>query len=292
LQKEQSLLTRTTWTARTLSRAIGAGCPDAKTNRYPGFGRQMWFGARLLDGYGEGKNGSTIRLYYPGIAVKDIFRDPMVTLHPRNLATYKLYVYNPSIGADPPYGDLSSQLSSLSGNASFWVIYRRYFGSTFALPRMRPVYAFRKKSNGSFLYTTSIAERVALLTGPRAPCWAYKGTSMAVDASSTAPTVPLHRFYNRSTHKYSFTTSSTLYQQRRSASGRRTWTYQGVAFRVSRERVRDAQVIFRFRNRTTSARWLTGSRTMLERYYSDAAVRRRWVYEGVVYYLPRSELSP
>ena len=59
----------------------------------------MWHGARLLDGYGEGKNGSTIPLYYLGITRKDIYRDPQVTLYPKNLATYKLYVYNPSIGA-------------------------------------------------------------------------------------------------------------------------------------------------------------------------------------------------
>lgn len=43
LQKEQSLLTRTSLAANTLSRAIGAGCPNSTTNYYPGFGQQMWF---------------------------------------------------------------------------------------------------------------------------------------------------------------------------------------------------------------------------------------------------------
>ena len=157
----------------------------------------MWNGARLLDGYGEGKNGSIIRLYYLGITVRDIYRDPKVTLYPKNIATYKLYVYNPSIGADKPYGDLSAQVGSVTGNASFWLIYRRYFGSTFARARMRPVFAFRKRSNGSFLYTTSIAERVALLTGARSRYWVYRGSSFSVDTSATAPTVPVHRFYNR-----------------------------------------------------------------------------------------------
>ncbi len=55
LQKEQSLLTRTSLTSTTLARAIGAGCPNGTTNKYPGFGNQMWHGARLLDGYGEGR---------------------------------------------------------------------------------------------------------------------------------------------------------------------------------------------------------------------------------------------
>jgi hypothetical protein len=135
LQKEQSLLTRTTLTSSTLSRAIGAGCPGGPTNRYPGFGQQMWYGARLLDGYGEGKNGSSIALWKaPYTVVNDIYRTPNIPVRTANLATYKLYIYNPSIGAKTPYGDLSSQASNLSGNANFWMIYRKNFGDTFAAP--------------------------------------------------------------------------------------------------------------------------------------------------------------
>jgi hypothetical protein len=113
LQKEQSLLTRTSVTSTTLARAIGAGCPNSTTNKYPGFGNQMWYGAKLLDGYGEGKNGSKIALFYPGIVYWDIYRHPNVAVRPWSLATYKLYVYNPSI----------------SGNTSFWNIYTSRFGN-------------------------------------------------------------------------------------------------------------------------------------------------------------------
>jgi len=125
LQKEQSLLTRTSLDKNTLSRAIGAGCPNGSTNRYPGFGAQMWYGARLLDGYGEGKNGSSIPLWKPPTTLYSGVKTA-------TLATYKLYVYNPSIGAKAPYGDLSSQSSSLSGNANFWWLYRKYFGDPLA----------------------------------------------------------------------------------------------------------------------------------------------------------------
>jgi hypothetical protein len=142
LQKEQSLLTRTTLAKNTLSRAIGAGCPNSSTNKYPGFGQQMWYGARLLDGYGEGKNGSKIPLYHSGIYVTDIYKTPHVKVYVANLATYKLYIYNPSIGAKSPYGDLSKQSSSVSGNANFWLIYRKYFGDTLAVP---PGYHTRAK---------------------------------------------------------------------------------------------------------------------------------------------------
>lgn len=135
LQKEQSLLTRTTLMPHTLERAVGAGCPNGHTNYYPGFGNQIWNGARLLDGYGEGKHGSTIPLWKsPYTTVTDIYQSPHVSVKTRSLATYKLYIYNPSIGAKTPYGDLRSQVSNLSGNANFWWIYSVNFGSPLAAP--------------------------------------------------------------------------------------------------------------------------------------------------------------
>jgi hypothetical protein len=128
LQKEQSLITRRTLASQTLNRAIGAGCPGGPTNKYPGFGNQMWNGARLLDGYGEeGKTTEYVpHPWMPGMA--NSFTGPLT--HTDNIATYKLYVYNPSIGAKAPYGDLSRQ--SCSGNANFWKIYWAYFGDPFA----------------------------------------------------------------------------------------------------------------------------------------------------------------
>ena len=128
LQKEQSLITRTWLAPQTLNRAVGAGCPDSRTNRYPGFGNQMWNGARLLDGYGEeGKTTEYVpHPWTPGMT--NSFTGPVARTD--NIATYKLYVYNPSIGATKPYGDLSRQ--SCSGNANFWKIYWAYFGDPFA----------------------------------------------------------------------------------------------------------------------------------------------------------------
>jgi hypothetical protein len=143
LQKEQSLLTRTKLTSTTLSRAIGAGCPNGTTNKYPGFGNQMWYGAKLLDGYGEGKNNSKIALFYPGIRTWDIYRHPNIAIFPWSLATYKLYVYNPSI----------------SGNTSFWNIYTSRFGN--------PVWPAVTKYTSTRLYGPSSvkAKKTLRLTG-------------------------------------------------------------------------------------------------------------------------------
>lgn len=128
LQKEQSLITRTWLAPQTLNRAIGAGCPDSRTNKYPGFGNQIWNGARLLDGYGE-EGKTTEYVPHPWTrGMTNSFTGPVARTD--NIATYKLYVYNPSIGAKAPYGDLSRQ--SCSGNANFWKIYWAYFGDPFA----------------------------------------------------------------------------------------------------------------------------------------------------------------
>lgn len=289
LQKEQSLLTRTTLAPRTLERAVGAGCPNAWTNRYPGFGRQIWHGARLLDSYGE--SSTVVPKYYYGIERKDIYRTPTVTLKMRNIATYKLFCYNPSIGASAPYGDLSSQAGRTTGNANFWLIYRRYFGSTFANPQMRPVYRFRKRSNGSYLYTASIAERHKLRKPENARSWVYGGVSFTWDtAVPTTQTVPVYRFRNRLTGKYSFTDSTRTYTARRSTAGRRTWDYQGIAYRVSRTSATGSVPVYRFRNKTNGAILLTSSRDLRSRLRTTTA-RRTWEYLGVAYHLRRARVN-
>ena len=158
LQKEQSLLTRTTLAKNTLDRAIGAGCPGGPTNKYPGFGQQMWYGARLLDGYGEGKNGSKIaRWKAPSTVVYDVCHSPKVAVKTANLATYKLYIYNPSIGAKTPYSDLSKQAGSVSGNANFWMIYRKYFGDPFAAPY--PYHSRATMTKNAQLWNSSIGTK-------------------------------------------------------------------------------------------------------------------------------------
>lgn len=124
LQKEQSLLTRKSLASQTLNRAVGAGCPDSGGNRYPGFGNQVWNGARMLDGYGEG--GKTTD-YVPHPWTPGLANGYTRWVHTSNLATYKLYVYNPSVGARAPYGSLAGR--SCSGNANFWLIYWKYFGN-------------------------------------------------------------------------------------------------------------------------------------------------------------------
>ena len=294
LQKEQSLLSATPKVgSSTLARAIGAGCPghliyDKKinpvaTNKYPGFGNQIWNGARLLDGYGEGKNGSTIPLFYLGIVRTDIYRH--VTLHPQNLATYKLYVYNPSIGAKAPY----TGMTSATGNANFWLIYRRHFGGTYSSPRMQRVFRLMNRNNGTYLYTTSVTTRYTLAT-KNARTWAYAGAPFSVDTSvASTSTVPVHRFYNKKTHKYSYTRYDTTYHARRTAAGSRTWRYAGVAFRSATKHAEETVDVYHMINKRTGAHLYTASKSDVTRMRSTVVQRRVWAYEGIAFYLPRVE---
>jgi hypothetical protein len=295
LQKEQSLITtKPEPGSSTLARAVGAGCPGrlvdpehnkVATNKYPGFGNQIWYGARLLDGYGEGKNGSTIPLFFPGITVKDIYRTPQVTLHPSNVATYKLYIYNPSIGAKAPYGDLSGR--ACTGNANFWKIYRKYFGSTYANTQLRRVFRFKSRSNGTYYYTTSIAQRYHLAS-EHTKSWVYGGVTFSMDTSVPASAVkPVYRFYNKGTHKYSYIRYGAKYRARRSASGRKTWKFDGVAFRVSTTKGPDSVPLYRLYNRRNGAYLLTSSAPTVAALRKTAALRRMWQNQGIVYYLPR-----
>ncbi len=102
LQKEQSLLAKTSPSQESYDWAMGCGKADSRTYyEFQGFGNQIWWGAQKLNRNAEP--------WYPGIEM-DI--DGSVVL-PSNAATYSLYKYTPH----------------LRGTTSFWMLYWRYFGN-------------------------------------------------------------------------------------------------------------------------------------------------------------------
>jgi len=276
LQKEQSLLTRKTLVAGdhgTLDWAVGMGCPDSspRVEKYRGFGNQLWYAAQRLDGYGEHKNGSTIPLWKAPYVV-------IAGVKTANLATYKLYIYNPSIGAKTPYGDLSGQ--ECGGNANFWKIYRKYFGDTFANPALRPIYRLRNVNNGNYLFTTSQAERYNLM---KTSTWRYERVAFSWDTSVTTNTTPVYRFYNRRIQQYLFTASGKMYRWLRSSTKSATWRFDGAVFYASSSPT-SATAVYQFANRKTGTTFLTTSRGD-KRTFLNAAHRKKWKYQGVGFYM-------
>jgi len=279
LEKEQSLLTRTSLGTTTLARAIGAGCPGhliyddpadpnynpVATNKYPGFGNQMWYGARLLDGYGEGKNGSTVKLYTPGMYVYDIYKTPNVKVYPANISTYKLYVYNPSI----------------EGNTNFWNIYLKYFGNPAGQPVNGPegaVFRFYNVKNGSHFYSASLTEanRVAALLYSR---YRYEGVSYVATPAKNA--APLYRFYNKKKGSH-FYTSSAAERDRVKTKMKSTFTYEGIAYNVSATPDPGAVTVYRFFNKKNGTHFYTAS--LAERDNVIKTLSARYNYEGIAFY--------
>ncbi|MGB4593606.1 MAG: hypothetical protein WBI63_07550 [Coriobacteriia bacterium] len=101
LQKEQSLLTRSSPLQTTYDWAMGCGKADSRTYyEYQGFGNQIWWGAQKLD-----KNSQP---WKPGVQMTI---DGSI-VYPSNASTYSLFKYTPH----------------LRGTTSFWMLYWRYFG--------------------------------------------------------------------------------------------------------------------------------------------------------------------
>jgi hypothetical protein len=285
LQKEQSLLTRTTLVTGskgTLDWAVGMGCPDgsARLEKYRGFGNQIWYAAMRLDGYGEAGK-SSVPVWHSGLAysVGSVVsgKAKTVKLVAANISTYKLYVYNPSIGVDTKYYGDMSKAPGLSGNSNFWTIYRRFFGDTFANPAIRPVYRFRDKKTGGYLYTASPAVRYNLSRNSR---YKYEVVSFSWNTKNAANSISVYRFMNRKTLGYQFTTSKAKYQ---SAASKKVWRYDCVAFKVSRK-VASAVPAYRFDNKKTGLPLLTKSSREKKKFLTSK-YRKTWRYKGVSFYL-------
>jgi hypothetical protein len=212
LQKEQSLITvSNSSNAARLIKAVGCGVygdanHDGKTdNRFPGFGNQIYNGARVFStyevtyGWYPGKPKS-VTAYRSVDATKSVSGHVVhytksvsytKTIYPLNACTFSLYTYTPYYP-----------------QKLFWDLYTRYFGDPQAAGRLRPVYRFRERSNGTYYYTASEAQRYTLIrTSPKK--WAYEGVSFTVDTSATANTAPLYQMYNTRTHRYLYTASLT-----------------------------------------------------------------------------------
>ena len=286
LQKEQSLLTRTTLEPTTLDRAIGAGCPDSGGNKYPGFGNQIWNGARLLDGYGEGRGTAGIPLWHPGL-VYWFNTSHSVGVTPWNIATFKLYVYNPSIGVsnigiNPDgsgyYGDLAGR--NLSGNANFWKIYWNYFGDPFANPRLRPVYRFYNLKTGTHFYTASEVERYAVVRN-WPTTYRFEGPAYSLNASNTANTLPLYRFWNKKNGTHFYTASEAEKNDVLSRLGA-VYRLDGIAYFVSNTAT-NAIPVYRFYNVRLGTHFFTAS--VAERDSVMARLGAVYRFEGIAYYI-------
>lgn len=286
LQKEQGLLsyrigitristalngTAHLWTTAdykyALVRAMGYGVYKGSPNTFPGFGNQVFNAAR---GYSQFE---TRWNWVPGMKLTIELQsdhDTTITIVPKTWCTYGLYKYTPYYP-----------------QKRFWDYYVSYFGDPLASPRMRPVYRFRNRVNGTYFYTASEAKRYTLLRA--AAKWSYGGTAFTVDASATANATPLYEMYNTITRKYYYTTSAA---KRTSllAVRPKQWRYNRTTCYVSLAST-NAVPVFKLENKKNHAVVFTSSTSVRKTLTSGRTAA--YVYRGVAFYVARSvETSP
>ena len=118
LEKEQSLIHKSTATAKALDWATGYGCYGGGCKeKYQGFYNQIEAAVETQQIYWE-KAG---QLNFKVGQTTDSFDNFPVT--PANRATANLYIYTPYVGYSPELG----VLAPYGGNRLFWQIWHRYF---------------------------------------------------------------------------------------------------------------------------------------------------------------------
>jgi hypothetical protein len=275
LEKEQSLITQHPhWKTAShghgtdyhIMYALGVGVFAGSTDRHPGFGDQVWGAARRFGTFPHPYD------WTPG-AVKNVYSYPAaahINIVPLNNPTWALYTYTPY------YPQIS-----------FWNYYVKFFGDPLAPPRIKPVYRIYNKRTGATLWTTSLAEKYALLKslGKRGR---YEGVVFSLDTSSPANVAPVYRVYNKYTRKYFYTASTAaLGTMLRKTRGTRS---QGVAFYAS---VTGGAPVYQVYNRSTRVYFYTAN--LAERLHLTKSHRYR--YSGVAFYLgdpplPAVETTP
>jgi len=250
-----------------IPKAMGCGVYAGSKNTYPGFGNQVWNGARKLSTYevagsepgqlaGGWKPGTQIRVYsYPA--------KKKITIVPKNASTWSLYVYTPYYP-----------------QKSFWDIYVRYFGDPQQPARMRPVYRFVHRDNGSLRYRSSETERYKLIKR-WSTTYRYNGIAFTVDSSATANSKPLYRLYNPATQRWRYT-PYTKTRARLLATG--DWRPRGAAALISLGAT--GTPVFKLENRRTHAMYFTTSTAKKQDMcYGRAATH---YYRGVAFRLEKS----
>jgi hypothetical protein len=281
LQKEESLITvSNSSNASRLRKAMGCGIYSGSTNTYAGFGAQVWNGTRKLSTYEvqfNWKPGTkkSVTAYKSVTATKTVSGKVVTyaktvsytkTIVPANASTFALYTYTPYYP-----------------QSLVWTLYVRFFGDPQTPPRMRPLYRFRNKSNGTYYYTQSEAQRYTLIRNS-AKTWAFDGVSLSTDSSSTRNTSPLYQLHNTRTHAYLYTASLAQREQLRRVRPLQ-WHYDGAAAWVSTQSSGTTPV-FRLYNKKTHATLFTSSAA--SKTHLTTGRSAAFSYKGIAFYLGAS----
>lgn len=271
LEKEQSLIsqawhtgldidptsTHTYSTEYHLTNAMGAGVYTGSPDRHPGFGDQVWEGARAL-GRTDGPYA-----WWPGKAktVWSYEHSAYISIAPVNQPTWNFYTYTPY------YPQLS-----------VWQCYNKFFGDPRIDPVLGRIYRFYNRVNGTHFYTASPAE-AQNVASQYSNIYTFEGPAYSVSTTSPANVNPLYRFFNLKNGSH-FYTASPEERDNVIRSFAKTYRYEGPAYNVSFSPVGTVP-IYRFCKVAAGSHFYTMSEAERDTVIANWPTIYR--YEGVAY---------
>ena len=144
-----------------------------------------------------------------------------------------------------------------------------------------PVYRFYQWRNGSHFYTSSAAERDAVIAN-LSNSYKFEGTAYVLNRLDPVNGAPLFRFFNKRNGSHFYTVSFVERDHVISQlSG--TYAYEGVAYFVSAAPARAASQVFRFYNKRNGSHFYTVSPA--EKYAVIRDLSATYTYEGPAFWV-------
>lgn len=144
------------------------------------------------------------------------------------------------------------------------------------------VYRFwSPKFDNAHFYTTSLAERDALITNDnssRGGNWTYEGAAFSAKTDSCAPNTSVYRFWSQAYRSHFFTSSEA---EKATVAQDPNWRYENVAYCAEPATSAETQPLYRFFSPTFKKHFYTASQPEKNQLESDP----NWTYENVAYYV-------
>ncbi|XOF33462.1 MAG: hypothetical protein ACL93V_15910 [Candidatus Electrothrix sp. YB6] len=141
------------------------------------------------------------------------------------------------------------------------------------LPLLKPVYHFRRKNDGSPLYTIRETEKNNLLHNDL--IWKYEGIAYYAYPGQKRGTRPVHRFWTSyQSHFYTISKKKIL-------NDHPDWKYAGISWYVYKTQQPDTVPVYFFWNDNSRSYFYTASETEKNDMTSDGS---NWKYQGIAWY--------
>jgi hypothetical protein len=207
-------------------------------------------------------------LYAPGATSVDV-DDPV--------ADSALGVYPEAFDyTAPTSGFYYIEVYADTGVGPYILTYSTTPGST-----VRPVYRLYNRKNGSHFYTATLSECNKVID-TLDTIYTYEGPAYQVDTSNALNSSPLYRFYNKKNGSHFYTSSLTeKYSVLNSLSA--TYSYDGVAYKVSATPGPGSTSVYRFYNKKNGSHFYTASSAEKNKVLDTLGAT--YALDGVAFYI-------